>query len=131
MRNTLYRQMVYWINAHRTWIEVADASLYREHVIARSDRTDYLVSRTLVLRAFKPYGGCAEGTVWNIPEHDLDRALATLRKQDRQFRQRIKKAAMYLTAPDAEAIILLATHGIVRLELLEQPIHLTSKPSYL
>jgi hypothetical protein len=54
-----------------------------------------------------------------------------LRKQDRQFRQRIKKAAMYLTAPDAEAIILLATHGIVRLELLEQPIHLTSKPSYL
>ena len=23
MRNTLYRQMVYWINAHRTWIEVA------------------------------------------------------------------------------------------------------------
>ena len=41
--------MVYWINAHRTWIEVADASLYREHVIARSDRTDYLVSRTLVL----------------------------------------------------------------------------------
>ena len=115
--------MVYWINAHRTWIEVADASLYREHVIARSDRTDYLVSRTLVLRAFKPNGGCAEGTVWNIPEHDLDRALATL--------QRIKKAAMYLTAPDAEAIILLATHGIVRLELLEQPIHLTSKPSYL
>ena len=73
--------MVYWINAHRTWIEVADASLYREHVIARSDRTDYLVSRTLVLRAFKPNGGCAEGTVWNIPEHDLDRALATLRKQ--------------------------------------------------
>lgn len=58
--------MVYWINAHRTWIEVADASLYREHVIARSDRTDYLVSRTLVLRAFKPNGGCAEGTVWNL-----------------------------------------------------------------
>ena len=67
--------MVYWINAHRTWIEVADASLYREHVIARSDRTDYLVSRTLVLRAFKPNGGCAEGTVWNIPEHDLDRGV--------------------------------------------------------
>ena len=63
--------MVYWINAHRTWIEVADASLYREHVIARSDRTDYLVSRTLVLRAFKPNGGCAEGTVWNIPEHGV------------------------------------------------------------
>ncbi len=128
MRNTLYRQMVYWINAHRTWIEVADDNLFREHIIARSDRTDYLVSRTLVLRAFKPHGTYAEGTTWNIPEHDLDRALGTLRKQDWQFRQRIKKAAMYLTAKDAEAIIHLATHGIVRLELLEQPIHLSSKP---
>ena len=27
-RQTLYRQMVYWINAHRTWIEVADDNLY-------------------------------------------------------------------------------------------------------
>ena len=44
MRNTLYRQMVYWINAHRTWIEVADDNLYKEHIISRSDRTDYLVS---------------------------------------------------------------------------------------
>ena len=26
MRNTLYRQMVYWINAHRTWIEVAETT---------------------------------------------------------------------------------------------------------
>ena len=130
MRNTLYRQMVYWINAHRTWIEVADDNLFREHIIARKDRTDYLVSRTLVLRAYKPNGACTAGTTWSIPEHDLDRALATLRKQDRQFRQRIKKAAMYLTAKDAEAIIQIATHGIVRLELLEQPIHLTSKPYY-
>ena len=61
----------------------------------------------------------------------LDRALATLRRQDRQFRQRIKKAAMYLTAKDAEAIIALATHGIVRLELLEQPIHMSHNSNYL
>ena len=90
MRNTLYRQMVYWIRANRTWIEVVDDNLFKEHIIARSDRTDYLVSRTLVLRAYKPRGSCAEGTAWNIPEHDLDRALATLRRQDRQFRQRIR-----------------------------------------
>ena len=51
MRNTLYRQMVYCINAYRTWIEVADDNLYKEHIISRTDRTDYLVSRTLVLRA--------------------------------------------------------------------------------
>lgn len=49
VRNTLYRQMVYWIRAHRTWIDVADDNLFKEHVIARKERTDYLVSRTLVL----------------------------------------------------------------------------------
>ena len=52
MRNTLYRQMVYWIDMYRTWSKVADDNLYKEHVISRGDRTDYLVSRTLVLRAF-------------------------------------------------------------------------------
>ena len=36
MRNTLYRQMVYCINAYRTWIEVADDNLYKEHIISRT-----------------------------------------------------------------------------------------------
>ena len=71
MRNTLYRQMVYWINAHRTWIEVADDNLYEEHIISRSDRTDYLVSRTLVLRAFKANGTYLEGTTWEKDETPL------------------------------------------------------------
>ena len=67
MRNTLYRQMVYWINMYRTWIKVADDNLYKEHIISRSDRTDYVVSRTLVLRAFKANGQYAEGTTWEMP----------------------------------------------------------------
>lgn len=130
MRNTLYRQIVYCINAYRTWVEVADDNLYKEHVISRSDRTDYLVSRTLVLRVFKA-GTYAKDTTWTIPEHELDKALATYRKQDRSFKQRIAKAAMYLTAGDAEVIIRLATYGIVRLKLVVRPIHLPEKPYYL
>lgn len=131
MRNTLYRQIVHCINAYRTWIEVADDNLYKEHVISRSDRTDYLVSRTLVLRAFKANGTYAAGTTWTIPEHELDKALANYRKQDYSFKQRITKAAMYLTANDAEVIIRLATYGIVRLELMVRPIHVPEKPYYL
>ena len=131
MRNTLYRQMVYWINAHRTWIEVADDNLYKEHIISRSDRTDYLVSRTLVLRAFKTNGTYLEGTTWAIPEHELNKALAIYRKQDRSFKQRIKKAAMNRTAVDAETIIRLATYDIVHLELRATPIHVPEKPYYL
>lgn len=131
MRNPLYRQIIYCINAYRTWIEVADDNLYKEHIISRSDRTDYLVSRTLVLRAFKANGTYAGGTTWTVPEHELDKALATYRKQDRSFKQRIAKAAMSLTAGDAEVIIRLATYGIVRLELMVRPIHVPEKPYYL
>ena len=131
MRNTLYRQMVYCINAYRTWIEVVDDNLYKENIISRTDRTDYLVSRTLVLRAFKTQGEYAVGTVWHIPEHELDKALATYRKQNPQFKQRIKQAAMYLSAADAETIIRLATYGTVQLELMVRPIHIPEKPYYL
>lgn len=131
MRNTLYRQIIHCINAYRTWVEVADDNLYKEHVISRSDRTDYLVSRTLVLRAFKANGTYAEGTTWTVPEHELDKALAAYRKQDRSFKQRIAKAAMYLTANDTEVIIRMATYGIVHLELMVRPIHVPEKPYYL
>mgnify|MGYP000230682458 CR=1 FL=1 len=131
MRNTLYRQMVYCINAYRTWIEVADDNLYKEHIISRTDRTDYLVSRTLVLRAFKTNGIHAEGTTWTIPEHELDKALATYRKQDASFKTRIKKGDSYLSARDAEAIIRLATYGVIRLELVVRPLNIFSNSYYL
>ena len=131
MRNTLYRQMVFWIDAHRTWIEVVDDNLYKEHIIVRHDRTDYIVSRTLVLRAFKENGAYAKGTTWTIPEHELDKALAIYRKQDREFSRRIKKAAMYFSPKDAETLIRLATYGVVQLGLIVRPTPMPEKPYYL
>ena len=86
---------------------------------------------TVPTTSFKSRGTHGEGTTWNIPEHELDKALATYRRQDGTFKHRIKKAAMYLTAEDAEAIIRLATYGIVRLNLVPQPVHTPSKPYYL
>lgn len=41
MRNTIYRQMIFCIDTYRTWIEVADDNLYKEHVIPRNNRTDF------------------------------------------------------------------------------------------
>ena len=131
MRNTIYRQMIFCIDTYRTWIEVADDNLYKEHVIPRNNRTDFLVSRTLVLRACKPHGTYDRGMTWTIPEHDLDAALATYRKQNGIFKSRMKKGASSLTAEDTENIIRLATHGIVRLELVVRPVHIPSKPYYL
>lgn len=131
MRNTIYRQLVFCIDTYRTWIEVADDSLYREHVIKRRTRTDYLVSRTLVLRAYKDHDSFGKGTTWMVPEHELDKALATYRKQDRTFKQRIKKAAMYFSPKDAETLIRLATYGIIQLELIVRPTPIPEKPYYL
>ena len=65
MRNTIYRQMVFCIDTYRTWIEVLDDNLYKEHVISRNTRTDFLVTRTLVLRYLQ--------TAWSIRKgHDVD-----------------------------------------------------------
>ena len=85
--------MIFCIDTYRTWIEVADDNLYKEHVIPRNNRTDFLVSRTLVLRACKPHGTYDRGMTWTIPEHDLDAALATYRKQNGIFKSRMKKGA--------------------------------------
>ena len=121
MRNTIYRQMVYWINHNRTWIEVADAYMYKEHIATRNGRTTCVVCRTLVLRAFQQHGDFYAGKTWEISDIASDKALAVYRKSDRAFKFRIKKGGSYLTVKDAETIIRLATHGVIRLELEEPP----------
>ena len=131
MRNTIYRQLIFCIDAYRTWIEVADSNLYKEHVISRNNGPDYFVSRMLALRVFKARGAYGKGMIWTIPESELDKALATYRKQDCSFKSRIKKGGGHLTANDAETIIRLATYGVVRLELVVRPVHIPSKPYYL
>ena len=131
MRSTLYRQMVHWIKEYRTWIDVVDDNYYKEYAISRNGHIDYVVVRTLVLRAYKDRGAYGKGMTWTVPEHELDKALATYRKQDDTFKQRIKKAAMYLSPKDTEAIILLATHNIIRLELVIHPTPAREKPYYL
>lgn len=128
MRDTLYRQMVYWIREYRTWIEVVDDNFYKEYALSRNGYINYIVSRTLILRAYKDKGSYAKGMTWTIPEHKLDKALAAYRKQEHTFKQRIKKAAIYLSPRDAEVIILLATHNIVQLELVIPPIQIRENP---
>lgn len=123
--------MIFCIDMYRTWIEVADDSLYKEQVIPRRTRTDYLVSRTLVLRAYKANGTYAKGMTWTIPEHELDKALAVYRKENASFKARMKKGGAYLSAEDTENIIRMATYGVIRLELVVRPVYIPSKPYYL
>ena len=123
MRHTLYRQMVYWINNNRTWVEVADAYMYKGQIATRNGKMSCIVCRTLVLRAIRPHGDFYVGQTWEISDIALDRAVAAYRKSDYSFKCRIKKGGSYLTAKDAETIIRLATHDVIHLELIEQPTH--------
>ena len=93
----------------------------RSMLCQETDISITLFPARLVLRAYKDKGSYAKGMTWTIPEHKLDKALAAYRKQEHTFKQRIKKAAIYLSPRDAEVIILLATHNIVQLELMISP----------
>lgn len=121
MRNTIYRQMVFWIQTQRTWVEVVGADCYCEFLYFHNGRSRCFVSRSLVLRAYRHNGLCGKGKTWTVAERALDKGLASYRRQDPLFRQRIRRGASYLTPKDAEAIVRLATYGIVRLELIAVP----------
>ena len=62
---------------------------------------------------------------WHEMEHiriELDKALARYRQKNHELKARLKKGASYLEAKDVEAIIEIATYGLVKLELTELPL---------
>ena len=90
MRHTLYKRLVYWIDANQTWIEVVNDNLYKEQLIKGYGRTGYWVSRNLMLKAYRSNGAYKKGTIWIIPENDLDKALAAYRKKILYSRSALK-----------------------------------------
>lgn len=58
----------------------------------------------------------------SISEYELDKALARYRQKNHELKARLKKGASYLEAKDVEAIIEIATYGLVKLELTELPL---------
>lgn len=115
--------MVFWIDNQRTWVEVVDADLYGIFAFLNRGYIGYFVSRSIVLKAYKTKDIYTAGTTWTISEYALDRALAEHRKNNRQFRDRIKISPDHMTPKDVEEIIWIATHGVVRLNLITMPIN--------
>lgn len=122
MRRTVYLQMLYLINMHRSWIVVDDGRVYRQSLAFRRGWTIVFASRVLRLRSVRPHNGYLPGTTWNISEYELDKALAKYRKKNHDVKERLKKGASYLEAKDVEAIIEMATYGVVKLELTDLPL---------
>lgn len=115
--------MLFLIDMHRTWVVVDDGHLYEERFIFKRGKFRKCVSRILVLRSMYKKGAYKRGTKWCITEYELDKALAYYRKQNSQFKRRIMKGGSYLQADDVNAIVEIATCGIIRLELTDLPLY--------
>ena len=117
MRSTTFCRLVELIETYHTWITVEGGNVYQSTDIEHGEEHISIAGRMLVLRAIRQHGQHPAGQQWQIPEHLLDKALATYRRQDASFRQRLKKGPAELTRQDAETIVRLATYGVVNLEL--------------
>ena len=114
--------MLYIIQMYRSWIVVDDGYGYRQSVVFRRGRPVFCVCRMLRLRSTYKHNGYERGTKWSISEYELDKALARYRQKNQELKARLKKGASYLEAKDVEAIIEIATYGLVKLELTELPL---------
>ena len=95
---------------------------YRQSVVFRRGRPVSCVCRMIRLRSTYKHNGYERGTKWSISEYELDKALARYRQKNHELKARLKKGASYLEAKDVEAIIEIATYGLVKLELTELPL---------
>ena len=120
MRSDLFCQLAHVINESYGWIRVSEAKTYAVRSVRIRCRTYPIASRTLMLRAAFSHRRYPKGSVWQIAEHDLDRAVAQYRKENPDFKARLygkDDSQGAITADDAEQIIRLATHGLLNLEL--------------
>ena len=117
MRMNIYRQLVFIINDRRTWARAIESNRFQRHMIFHNRQWTPYVGRTLVIEALCEHEQYAKGRIWHIPEHELDRALATLRKKDPHIKNRLSRGAHYLLPRDVETIIELATYGYLKLNL--------------
>lgn len=122
MRQTIYLQMLYLINMHRSWVVVDDSRSFAPRIVFKQGKPTSCVFRIVCLRAIYKHNGYERGTKWCISEYELDKALAIYRKKNLEVRARLKKGASYLEAQDAEALVEIATYGLVKLELSDLPL---------
>lgn len=122
MRRTTYLQMLYLIDMHKSWIALDGSRSYTPRIIFKRDRMILCTFRTIRLRAIYKHNGYERGTKWSVSEYELDKALALYRKRDHEVKARLKKGASYLEAKDVNAIVELATYGLLKLELDDLPL---------
>ena len=114
MKEEQYRQLVSVIHRHRTWIDVADADKEDHFMIQSGGNLHPIQCRTLCLIAKWPNGPYPKGQKWSLPEYELDNAIRSLHKKA-TVKKRYREQGFLYT--DAEAIVVRASFGLIKLEL--------------
>lgn len=114
MKEVLYRQLAATINECRTWVDVLDTDRESNFMLHSGGGLHPVRCRVLSLVAKVSHGAYSKGHVWDIPEYRLDRAVNSL-KWCPGFKERCRLGT--LSMQDAEDIIYLASHKLIRLEL--------------
>ena len=117
MRSDIYRRIVFLIDEYRTWVKVYNANHYEFCSVKLDERQFPCVCRTLALRSMFRYRHYRKGTIWLIPETELDLALNRLKLHDIKFARRLKRGSENIGYNDVNALIQYATYGIINLEL--------------
>lgn len=119
MRETLYKEIVRLLHIHRTWLEVIGSTNVRKHTVIRGNRMTDILCRMLVVKAIYSCPPYRKGTMWQIAEYELDKAVKQLRTE---YGLPPKAGKGKLTLRHVERIIEIASHGILLPKLCELPI---------
>lgn len=119
MRESLYKEIVRLLHRHRTWLEVVSSTEVRKHSVISGGKVTDITSRVLVVKAIYPHAPYRRGTIWQIAEYELDKAVKQLRTEKRLSKRTVEGK---LQLPYVERIITMASHGILIPNLSDLPI---------
>jgi hypothetical protein len=114
MTEGLYECIVRIVMRCHTWINIKDVKHYRIFVLGDNGTIRYRLCRTIVLVCLHTRKKVRQGTVWTIPEFEIDNAVRKL-KADEQFNERLKSNSLSMS--DVQLIISQASYGLVNLDL--------------
>ena len=116
MDERLYRQLVAVIRKHSFQIKVEDEDGYHEFTSDTCEEGETVLVRCLTLRTDYAYGGYPRGHLWHIPLSDIHKEIRKISRTDTEFMWRARRRD--LNRYDVEKIILGASHGIIRLNMV-------------
>lgn len=121
IEQTIYENLVYIANRHRTWIRTELSPDFRPYIIFVNGELRLSFCPALILTVYRPMHGYKLNHKWIITEKEMEDAAQRIKNEDAGFWDRLVQNR--LTLKDMETWILRATYGFVNLELDEYELY--------